>query len=1301
MRAVASGTDGDIKLSVTLSDKELTQSARKLRMEIKDIFDNAAGKEVSDTFQKLQERMARVSGESRKVAKEMDALRNKKIPTEQYANLEKELGRLNTAADKVNARIAKFQELGVDKKSNAFKSAQYDAVQISDKLYKVRQQMEALRSSGKAFTLGSTTSEYAKLQEKQGSLSNTMTMLINKAHALQGAENEVAQSGQRAGTAISSAFRWVPALLNKAASAAKRLASQLLSLTVKGFARGLTAFIHPLRTLVKGFDDNTRSAKGFQNVLSLKKLLAYGLGIRSLYMLFRKLRSAIKEGLQNMAQFNDGNNSVNRSISSLVSSLAYLKNSWATAFAPIVTFVMPVLTRIIDAVAKAAQVIGAFFAMLTGKNTVLKAKKYYIDYADSVSKGNDDTAKSTKKATKELKKWKNEMYGFDELNQQQEKDNNDKDTGSGAGAGAGGGGISPNDMFEEVPVSSLLPKSVQDWIKRLKDAWKRGDWEGVGLIIAEGLNAAMKVVDNWINNKFRPWGVKWASRIARILNGVVKGLNWELLGKTLADGINAVFDIANTFLKTFDFKALGSGIGRAIKSWFDNVDWALIGETFANKWNALFHIIEGIVTTPGIWESAGKSIGTMFKSWFQNIDINSLATSAIAVLNGIAKAIKAFLDQKPFDGLAKKLTDAINRVLHEVDWKELGKQLGDLVLTLLQFVLDFLKGVDWQQVGEAIGEFLAGVDWFSVFVTLAQIIWEAVKACIQIVIGMLKGMGPEMIIAAISAVVAAIALFLLGTEFLVPIITAIGSALATVIATVVAAIGAWPLVIIAAVAIGLAALMLWMKNGGSQVVKGFFEGIAEAMKSAAAWIKTNFIDPIVTAVKNFLGIKSPSTVFAEIGSNLVAGLLQGISNTWHTITEFFTNALTVLTETLSNAWETIRTNATTIWTNLKTGVSSIVNSLKANVNIMFNSLKTNVSTIMNSLKTKLTTISSNIKTSVSNKFNSLRTSVTNTVSSLAATLSGRWESLCTSISSRWSSITSYVSERWSSLKSTMGSVDFSSVGSNMASGLLSGLQSGWSSVTSWAMNAANSLANTMRSVLQIHSPSKVFAKIGKEIPAGLVEGMRSTEPRVTAQVKKSAKNLAKTSAKSVAAATIGKKKSSTSSLTKKSSPKSNNTLLTTISNNVAKILSAVKPTKTGKKATGFTTTGNNAIIDIDSTKLAGNVLNTMVMINQIGTLAYKINDGVAQMSAIAHGFVVPPNATKGFSGGANDNTEFSGTLVSAIQTALSNVEANRTGRQSTENQVIKININGREVFNAVVRENNKSLLRTGSSPLLA
>ena len=54
----------------------------------------------------------------------------------------------------------------------------------------------------------------------------------------------------------------------------------------------------------------------------IKKLLAYGLGIRSIYMLFRRLRKAISEGFESMAQQIDD---VNEKMSSIVTSMNQMK----------------------------------------------------------------------------------------------------------------------------------------------------------------------------------------------------------------------------------------------------------------------------------------------------------------------------------------------------------------------------------------------------------------------------------------------------------------------------------------------------------------------------------------------------------------------------------------------------------------------------------------------------------------------------------------------------------------------------------------------------------------------------------------------------------------------------------------------------------------------------------------------------------------------------------------------------------------------------------------------------------------
>ncbi len=64
---------------------------------------------------------------------------------------------------------------------------------------------------------------------------------------------------------------------------------------------------------------------------------------------------------------------------------------------------------------------------------------------------------------------------------------------------------------------------------------------------------------------------------------------------------------------------------------------------------------------------------------------------------------------------------------------------------------------------------------------------------------------------------------------------------------------------------------------GNQMVKGLWDGIS----SAGTWLKERvdgFFGNLVGGVKNFLGIHSPSRVFAEIGGFMGLGLAQGLED---------------------------------------------------------------------------------------------------------------------------------------------------------------------------------------------------------------------------------------------------------------------------------------------------------------------------------------------------------------------------------------------------------------------------------------
>ena len=181
--------------------------------------------------------------------------------------------------------------------------------------------------------------------------------------------------------------------------------------------------------------------------LGLKRVLQYSLGIRSLFFLFRKLRSAMAEGLQNLARFNGGVNAANTAMSSIISSTSYLKNAWAAAFAPVLTVVAPILSTLIDMLSAAANALARFFALLGGKSTYIKATKVQQNYAKALA----GTGSAAKKAADEEKK---ALAGFDEINQLNLQDGSES-------SGGGGGSASPNNMFEEASTGGASEFALQ------------------------------------------------------------------------------------------------------------------------------------------------------------------------------------------------------------------------------------------------------------------------------------------------------------------------------------------------------------------------------------------------------------------------------------------------------------------------------------------------------------------------------------------------------------------------------------------------------------------------------------------------------------------------------------------------------------------------------------------------------------------------------------------------------------------------------------------------------------------------
>jgi len=91
---------------------------------------------------------------------------------------------------------------------------------------------------------------------------------------------------------------------------------------------------------------------------------------------------------------------------------------------------------------------------------------------------------------------------------------------------------------------------------------------------------------------------------------------------------------------------------------------------------------------------------------------------------------------------------------------------------------------------------------------------------------------------------------------------------------------------------GLGNMALKLRASGRELIGGLLEGVREKIRiigGLGSWFKKNLVDPIVTGVKRFFHITSPSKVFQGIGQMLVAGLWKGVtsSNPTKVITKIF------------------------------------------------------------------------------------------------------------------------------------------------------------------------------------------------------------------------------------------------------------------------------------------------------------------------------------------------------------------------------------------------------------------------------
>lgn len=576
--------DGTIVIDTTITDegfvagtKEMETAARRMAESVSGIGDKAktALQKQANAFAKLNSQYAEQTRKVETLKEKVDALREEKIPTQEYTDLNKEIDSVNKKLDAAIEREIRFVETGGKQNSRTFKGMEYDIDMLREKLEEAQKAKTALESSGGSYMSGADTESGQKVVAQYAA-----------------AQAALEDTNNRVRTSFDSLKASVKDYEDKAKKATKSSGG-----------------------LQKGID---------KAGMSFKKMLSYAFGIRSLFALFNRLRSAVGEGMKNLVQYSGD---TNNTVSGLMSSLTQLKNALATAFAPVLTAVAPALNYLISLLTSAATAVGQFFSALTGQSTFVKATKVQENYADSLKK----TGSAAKKAEKSL-------ASFDTIEQIGSKSS---DSG-----GGGGSSTNPKDMFTTEQISSSI-KEMADKIRQMVAA---EDWQGVGNYIGSqignGMNFGMSKLDQFLSTtNWKGIGTaitagltgffstfSWStlsstvshfiSGAVQLITGLLKGVDWRSIPQGIIDAIGGI-------LKGFDyasvFGSVGELIGTAIASGIDLLKG--LGDVLVNSWNSVISYFSGYIDASG---------GNLVLGLYNGI-VNALKSVGSWIVNNIFK----------------------------------------------------------------------------------------------------------------------------------------------------------------------------------------------------------------------------------------------------------------------------------------------------------------------------------------------------------------------------------------------------------------------------------------------------------------------------------------------------------------------------------------------------------------------------------------------------------------------------------------------------------------------------------------
>ena len=577
---------------------------------------------------------------------------------------------------------------------------------------------------------------------------------------------------------------------------------------------------------------------------------------------------------------------------------------------------IPMLNAILPPVIAVVKVLRSLIVTIAGLFGI-NADRFGDMFSDvsssvgSTASGLEDVSDGLGDATKAAKKLKNAMIGIDELNIISPNDDSSSGSGSGSGAGIGG-----SDLGIDLPTYDFLGNAVSSKIDAIVDKLK--EWLGLN----EEINSLSDLLHTRLGRILTTVGAIALGLAAwKISKGVLSALEYMQNLKKLGLG--------NAFTITVGISLLVTGVALEWAGIIDAIKYELNKMNFAQ-------IIAGGLLTIGGSSIFGKGIASWIMSSFADSSIAAALTTAASNLGlGTATAAGAAIGAGIggiIAGIPAYFTGIYDALKNGLNWLNgllipagstaaaagigaiigacggpIGAGIGALIGLAVGLVTDGIIAIKehwseittflnkfftvtvpgmwnkfkaWvQKLPSKVSEFFSNLwkpienyDWYGLGKNIGTWFGNAVKSGIELVTVKI----PNWFSSTWEAVKKTFSTFFTQTlpKFFTQTIPELWNTISEAFVTFFTE----------TLPEKLSDIGTWFHDVGKAVWDGIVEGWNAGIKAIGDFIK-GFVD----GVKEALGIHSPSTVFAEIGNNIVAGLLQGIkayANVLNTVSEW-------------------------------------------------------------------------------------------------------------------------------------------------------------------------------------------------------------------------------------------------------------------------------------------------------------------------------------------------------------------------------------------------------------------------------